>query len=229
MKNIVYKILLASVAISSSCDELIHTQQQAPRILLSTNSVAANGTDFIEIKAELDRPLSTQQKIKFTTTNGLLFPHPIFNGLSGNKDSILVKANERIAIAYLKASQIPDPNVVVSASIGSLIGTANVTFAASCPTQILVSQFNSTINNNETIEIELELLRDDSKKVSTNQRIDCTASPGDAVEITPVVYSNPEGKAKIALKALKPGTVTLSFVDRSTCAKLINPKTITIN
>jgi hypothetical protein len=229
MKNLIYKILISSVVVLVSCDELVHTQQQAPRIILSAPSAAANGSDFIEIKAELDRPLSTQQKIKFTTTNGLLFPQPIFNGSSGNKDSILVKANEKTAIAYLKASQVPDQNVIVSASIGTLVGTGQVQFTISCPTQILVSQFNSTINNNETIEIELELLRDDAKKISTNQRIDCSATPTDAVEITPVIYSNAEGKAKLTLKALKTGTVTLNFTDRTTCAKTILPKTIIIN
>jgi hypothetical protein len=229
MKNVFNKLLIISVVILGSCEELVHTQQQSPRITLSKTTIDANGSDLIEIKAELDRLLAPQQRIKFTTTNGLLFSQPISNGSSGNKDSILVKANDKIAIAYLRASQIQDSSVIISASIGTLVDTAKVVFKVSCPTQILVSQFNSTISNNETIEIELELLRDDAKKVSTNQRIDCSATPSDAVEITPIIYSSAEGKAKITLKALKTGTVTLNFTDRSTCARTILPKTITIN
>jgi hypothetical protein len=229
MKKIITKILIISVMISSSCEELVHTQQQSPRITLSKTTMEANGSDLIEIRAELDRLLAPQQRIKFTTTNGLLFPQPISNGSSGNKDSILVKSNDKIAIAYLRASQIPDSSVIISASIGTLVDTAKVVFKVSCPNQILVSQFNSTINKNETVEIELELLRKDSKKVSTNQRIDCEAAPMDSVEITPVLYSNLEGKVKVTLKALKAGSVTLTFTDRSSCAIPISQKKITIN
>jgi hypothetical protein len=229
MKNIIVQLFLAAFAVLISCNELVHTQINAPTISIDQSVIEANGKDFIIVTATINRHLSTQQKIKITTTNGLLFSQPISNGSEGNADSVLVFANRETAVAYLQASLVPDSTVIISASIGNLVNTEQAQFAVSCPTEILVSEFNSSINVNETVEIELEFLRDDGKKVSTNQRIDCSATPADVVEVTRVAYSDNEGKAKIVLKALKTGTVTLNFTDRSTCAEVIDSKVITIN
>lgn len=154
MKNIA-QLFLSSFVVLTSCNELFHTQINAPAISIDESVIEANGKDFIVITATIDRHLSTQQKIKFTTTNGLLFSQPISNGSEGNADSVLVFANRETAVAYLQASLVPDANVIISASIGNLVNTEQAQFAVSCPTEILVSEFNSIISINEMVEIEL--------------------------------------------------------------------------
>jgi len=220
-------IILALTA--SSCSELVHTQSKPPQLTVDKTEVAANDSDQIMLTATVHNQLSTQQTLRFFTTNGKLLKLPLSTSSEGNLNSVEVNPGVKEIKAVLRASLSPDENVIVSSSVGALVSSITVKFNRLCPDEVKVELNKTEINVNETIDFELLFLRADAKKVSQNTRVDIVANPVNTVEINSIVYSDSSGKATVKLKAIKQGSVTINFTALSGCGVPISPKSITIN
>lgn len=229
MKSIKNSIVTLTVVLAIvSCSELVHTQVEAPALIVDNKSLMADGSSRQAFKVQFKEQLSVHQPLYITTTNGKLYRGPISTSSSGAIDTVMLKPGSTEAMFYLESSLVPDENVIVSASVNQLVRTEKIEFVRSCPDEVKVAVDKSTIDISagDSIKVELTLLRDDARKLSQLTRVDAVIT--EHGEMSHTLYADDKGIVTVYIKPKKAGDGTATLTLKTPCAATITPITFTV-
>jgi hypothetical protein len=217
-----------SAIVFVACSELVHTQVEGPELIVDNNTLLADGQSRTVFRLHFRDQLSVQQQVYVTTTNGKLYSGPLSFSSTGMTDTIILNPGARDAMFYLESTNIPDDQVLVTATVNGMQRSQVIDFARSCPDEVKIELDKDSIelNASDSIHVKFTLLRDDGKNVSSLTRIDATISEQGRVAHT--LYADDAGIAHAYIKARSTGEGTATFVLKTPCSATITPVTFKI-
>jgi hypothetical protein len=236
MNKIAITIFTVTVMLTS-CEELVRTQHDAPKLTFynedgsarSDTTVEADGMTRIKITACVEREMAPGQIIKFTTSAGSL--HKLDDTeFTSTAKTITIESQGKEASVILRSSRIPQPHVLVGATLNGFTTHWSTSFTPVCQEELLaeLSMAKVSLESNMQVQLAITLLADPGHRVSDSIRVDLSTAD-ELVAVNKTEYSE-DGKVTFTLTPMNTGDVTFrATIVTLPCAETVElPVTLVI-
>ena len=224
MKN---NLLLLICSVATGCDI---TELRDPTIAVPSNEVIslvavdanfnvlegkqtlfADSSSMCLIKVLLESKSDGAEEIVFSTSAGILTM--VGQSLSTTSESTLtLTPGDRELVFQLNTLDVPNKNVLVSATSGKISGVLEFTFSTAYPTNFQISPQNTTVLKTEEVEFTVTALVKEGV-MSENQYMEISTTSDDGILLDHpqfVKIANQKATFKVFNKTQTPGKVKVT-------------------
>ena len=171
----------------------------------------ADSSSICLIKVLLESKSDGSEEIVFSTTAGLLTA--VGQALSSTSENTLtLTPSDREMVIQLNTLDVPNKNVLVSATSGKISGVLEFSFSTAYPTNFQISPQNATVLKTEEVEFTVTALVKEGV-MSENQYMEISTTSDDGIVLDHpkfVKIANQKAAFKIFNKTQTPGKVKVT-------------------